>query len=681
MRKLIWFFTALLAALGFANAEALQDKQVQLFTADRIFDLEYASDPQMSPNGETVVYVRNSMGRSSDNVEKHLWAIDTRSGEHHPIIADHSAWAARWSPSGDRIVYLTAQNDSFQLWIRNIDTGVGFKVTEFDRALGTPVWSPDGKQIAFTKFVPRARANFTSIPPKPRSAEWAKPAYVIDDLLYRFDGRGYLEKGATHVFIVSAEGGTARQVTSGRSNFNSPVWLDDDTLIVTGNMAADAELDPLESEIYRVELDNLSVEALTTRDGPDGEPVVSADRRLIAFTGFDDQLKIYQDNNIYVMNADGSGVRNLTENYDRSPKAIAWRGGEIVGQVEVDGELHLVSFDMNGRVKTLVRDLGGRLRNGRPYAKGGFSVSRLTRDIAYTSSNDGGPAEVGLLEGRKKRKLSNLNEDVLSHLTKAQIEKIEVTSSHDGRKIDAWIARPADFEADGSHPMILEIHGGPFAMYGNFFSTHVQRFVAEGYVVVYANPRGSTGYGEDFAQLVQSAAPDHDYDDLMSVVDAVVERNYVDPKRLFVTGQSYGGALTAWIAGKTDRFAAAVSIKPVINWTTTVLSGDLGAFASRHMFHAQPWEDPELYWRRSPLSLAGNIKTPTMLIVGEQDWRTPAWEAEQLYSALKLRQIETALVRLPGTSHVTRRPSRLMDETDNILGWFAKYNPAPHNAQ
>ena len=272
--------------------------------------------------------------------------------------------------------------------------------------------------------------------------------------------------------------------------------------------------------------------------------------------------------------------------------------------------------------------------------------------------------------------LTDLNADVLPFLDMATIEEIKVESSHDGREIEAWVALPPDFKADGSFPMIMEIHGGPFAMYGPFFSAEIQRYAAEGYVTVYVNPRGSTGYGEDFAQLIDLNYPGEDFDDLMDVSDALVERDYVSAERLFVTGGSGGGILTAWIVCHTDRFAAAASIKPVINWMTMALSADIAAYVKRHWIRADPWEDPAAFLERSPIMYVGDVETPTLLMVGEEDYRTPAWEAEQFYTALKLREIDTALIRVPGSPHyIAGRPSRLIAKTDNIMGWFAKYDP------
>lgn len=672
-----------LAALALAApvlAQHADEDAGRRFTAERVFDLEFANDPQVSPDGRTIVYARTSMDRMSDRMVGEIWSIDTRSGAHRPLITGQGSISSpRWSPAGDRLLYLGTEDDKLQLRVLYPDTGRSFSLAFLTEAPGAPQWSPDGRSIAFSLFTPAEPPSFAEPPKSPDGAKWNEPVRVIDDLQFRFDGAGYLKAGATHVFVVSAEGGTPRQVTHGDTDYDSPAWLDNDTLLVVGNDAPDADLDPIESEIYAVELSDLSRRALTARDGPDSAPSVSMDGQRIAFLGFDDKVKAYQQTDLYVMNPDGSEVRNLTADYDRSIGGIAWRGGSIVAQAEVDGDILLLEISPAGKISVLQSSVGGT-SIGRPYAEGSFSVAREGGAIAFTAGSPDRPAEVGLLQGTRNQVLTALNEDVLPYLDMAPIEEIKVSSSHDGREIEAWIALPPGFKADGSFPMILEIHGGPFSMYGPFFAAEIQRFAAEGYVTVYVNPRGSTGYGEEFAQLIDLAYPGNDYDDLMSVVDAVIARDYVDPKRLFVTGGSGGGVLTAWIVGKTERFAAAVSVKPVINWTTMALTGDIGAFVVRHWLRATPWEDRELYWRLSPLSLVGNVTTPTMVMVGEEDWRTPTWESEQFYTALKLRRVDTALVRVPQSPHyIASRPSRLIAKTDNIMGWFEKYDPAKRN--
>ncbi len=639
------------------------------FTAERVFDLEYANDPQISPDGRMIVYARTSMDKMTDRMVADIWSIDTRTGKHRPLIDGEGSIASpRWSPSGDRLLYLGAgENGKLQLRVMYMDTGESFSIAQLDEAPSAPRWSPDGKSIAFSMFVPSEPASFATPPKAPEGAQWSKPVRVIDDLQFRFDGAGYLREGARHVFVVSAEGGTPRQITHGENDFDSPAWLGNDTVLVVGNDAPDAELDPIESDIFAVSLDDLSIRKLTSRDGPDYAPVVSADGRRIAFRGYDDKLKSYQQTDLYVMNADGSNVANLTADYDRSIGAVQWNGANLIAQAEVDGDIEILEITPNGNVSTLLKGVGGT-SIGRPYASGAFSVAR-NGAIAYTAGTPDRPAEVGfyqpsLIPGLNRgegRIMTALNDDILPYLDMAEIEEIKVKSSFDEREIEAWIALPPGFKADGSFPLILEIHGGPFSMYGPYFSAEIQRYAAEGYVVVYANPRGSTGYGEEFAQLIDLAYPGNDYDDLMSVVDAVLAKNYADPNRLFVTGGSGGGVLTAWIVGMTDRFAAAATVKPVINWSTMALAGDIGAYVRRHWIRAEPWEDRETYWKLSPLSLVGNVTTPTMVMVGEEDWRTPTWESEQFYTALKFRKIDTALVRVPGSPHfIASRPSRLI---------------------
>ncbi|MEO0982096.1 MAG: S9 family peptidase [Pseudomonadota bacterium] len=678
--------TLFAAACGALAASAAADDETdKRFTAERVFDLEFAADPQITPDGRTIVYVRRSMDRQKDVIRGDLWTVDTRTGAHRPLVdGGASVSAPRWSPDGTKLLYRSTTEDGEpELRILFRDTGDSLSLATFDNAPREAVWSPDGMSVAFTMFTPSEGPSFATPPKAPEGAEWAEPVRVFDDLQFRFDGAGFLEEGADHVYVLAWDGGVARQVTTGDGDFGGPAWLDTDTLLVVGNDAEDRELDPIESEIYAVELSDLSRTALTTRDGPDHSPKVSPKGNRIAFLGYDDEVLSYQHTRLYIMRPDGSEVQELTVGFDRSIDAIEWRddGRLIFAQVENAGEIDIMSFSLEGDTGVMATGLGG-VSIGRPYAAASFSVSKERRPtFAFTSGSPDRPSEVAVA-GRDVNPsiLTDLNGDVLPYLDLARIEEIEVPSSAGGLPIEAWVALPPDFEPNGTFPMLMEIHGGPYAMYGPFFAAEIQRFAAEGYVTVYVNPRGSTGYGEEFAQLIDLAYPGEDYDDLMSVVDALEAMNYVDPNRLFVTGGSGGGILTAWIVGQTDRFAAAASIKPVINWMTMALSADIAQIVRRHWIREDPWENPDAYLARSPISLIGNVTTPTLVMVGEEDWRTPAWEAEQFYTALKLRQVDTALIRIPGASHsIASRPSRLIAKTDNIMGWFANYDPGPRD--
>lgn len=643
-----------------------------------IFDLEIAADPQISPNGERVAYVRRSMDIMTDQARGNLWIVNTDGSRHRPLVSGPDSYSSpRWSPDGDRLAYVTAADGrGAEIYVRYMDSGQTAMLTNLPESPASISWSPDGSQIAFSMFVPGEGSKLATPPAKPEGAEWAEPVKVIERLYYRADGRGYLEIGNTHVFVVPADGGSPRQLTEGDYNHGGQLsWSPDgERIVFSANRLDDYEHRPTASEIWAVDVADGTLTQLTDRDGPDFAPEYSPNGEFILYRGYDDEKMGYHNTGVYVMNADGSNKRAITSEFDRSVSDARWAGASnrLYIQYDDSGETHLDLLNLNGRMDRVVSDISS-VSIGRPYTSGGFSVA-ANGAYAYTAGSAYRPADVSAgRRGGEPRKLTALNEDVLAHRELGEVEEITWTSAG-GLEIEGWIVKPPGFDGEKQYPLILEIHGGPFTAYGPHFSAEVQLFAAAGYVVLYTNPRGSTSYGYDFANEIHHNYPSQDYDDLMSGVDAVIERGYVDTDQLFVTGGSGGGVLTAWIVGKTDRFAAAVSAKPVINWISTVLTTDIAAFMPQYWFAAPPWEDFDAYWARSPLSLVGNVTTPTMLLTGEQDHRTPIGESEQYYQALKLRKVDTALVRVPGSSHgIAGRPSRLIAKVDNILGWFERY--------
>ena len=478
------------------------------------------------------------------------------------------------------------------------------------------------------------------------------------------------------LFVLSAEGGTPRQLTHGPYSVGSATWTPDSQfLLFTSNRRQDWEYDPLNSEIYELSLAEGSIRALTDRQGPDRSPEVSPDGKKIAYLGFDDRYQGYQVTQLYVMNRDGSGKRVVAADFDRGVANIQWSEDSqgLFFQYDHQGNTKIAYVSLAGKVETLAADVGG-LSLGRPYSGGDFSVAPGGR-FAFTYGRPEHPADIAVGEpGSKVRRLTRLNEDLLAHKTLGQVEELWWESSYDGRRIQGWIVKPPGFDPEKKYPLVLEIHGGPFANYGDRFSAEVQLYAAAGYVVLYCNPRGSTSYGQEFGNLIHHNYPGQDYDDLMSGVDAVLAQGYVDPENLFVTGGSGGGVLSSWIVGKTGRFRAAVVAKPVINWYSFVLTSDGARFFYKYWFPGFPWDHPEDYLKRSPLSLVGNVTTPTMLLTGEQDYRTPMAESEQFYQALKLRKIDTALVRIQEASHsIAARPSNLIAKVSYVLAWFEKY--------
>jgi acylaminoacyl-peptidase len=637
-----------------------------------LFQLEWAGDPRISPDGETVVYVRNSMDIMTDRNRGRLWAIGADGTNHRPLTAgDIDESSPRWSPDGTRLLYVARSEGAPQVWVRFMDSDRSSRLTRLTESPAGLSWSPDGRWIAFTMLVREDVPPFVAPPARPQGAEWADPPHVITKMLYRADGSGFREDGHRQIFVMPAEGGTPRRLTSGEFNHGAPVWTPDaSTLVYSANYGDERKHEPRNTELWAIPVAGGEPRKLTDRSGPDGSPAISPDGRRVAWIGYDDHFQGYQTNRLYVMKLDGSGRREIAADFDRSFAAPRWAsdGKSIFVQFADHGNGKIARVSLDGKVDVLAHDRGSSI--GRPYGGGSYTLSSNDR-FAYTHSRPGAPAEVAVVSGV----LTDLNGDLLPHRTLASVEELWVESSHDGRKIQGWLALPPGFDAAKKYPMILEIHGGPFADYGDRFSAEVQLYAAAGYVVLYVNPRGSTSYGEEFGNLIDQAYPGYDYDDLMSAVDAVIERGVADPDRLFVTGGSGGGVLSAWIVGKTDRFRAAVVAKPVIHWTSWALTADSYTTFYRYWFPGFPWDHVEHYWKRSPLSLVGNVTTPTMLLTGEEDWRTPISESEQYYQALQLRGVDSALVRIPGASHgIASRPSRLIAKVAHILKWFEMYD-------
>jgi acylaminoacyl-peptidase len=561
----------------------------------------------------------------------------------------------------------------YTMWL---STRQAAALTNTPQSPGAPVWSPDDRHLAFTMFVPEKNTSPIQLPSKPEGAKWNEPPKYIDALRYRGDGAGYLKSGNRQIFILSTDGGTPRQLTSGAQNHGTPSWSSDGrSLYFSANLREDADYNPGNSEVYRLDLASQAVTALTDRSGPDNNPKVSPNGKQIAYVGLDDKYQGYQLDKLYLMNTDGSNPRQVSGDFDRNIGNVQWSGDgkNLFFQYDDNGDTKIGKLNIaSGKVETALEGLGG-LSLGRPYNAADFSVAS-DGTIAYTLGDTGQPSDLAVHNRKESLRITHLNDDLFAFRELGDIEEIRWNSSFDQREIQGWIVKPPNFDPNKKYPMILEIHGGPFASYGSVFSSEVQLYAAAGYVVLYTNPRGSSGYGAEFGNLIHHDYPNHDYEDLMSGVDALLARGYVDSDNLFVTGGSGGGVLTAWIVGKTDRFRAAVVAKPVINWYSFVLYADNPAFFYKYWFPTKPWEDPEHYMKRSPLSYVANITTPTMLLTGEEDYRTPIAESEQFYAALKLEGVETAMVRIPGASHgIANRPSNLVAKIASVLMWFEKY--------
>lgn len=665
---------------AFTNPLFGQITKKKAFQPLDVFELEWASQPKIAPDGSTVVYRRNRFNIMTDKAEGQLWIINSTGAKHQKLTPNESEESgAIWAPDGKRIAFVSKSNEGAEIYTYWLETNQIARLTQLKNSPSNLKWSPDGKHIFFTQFVPSPAPKIIEMPPRPKGALWAEPARVTNRLKHEADGRGYMPVGFTHIFSIPSEGGTPKQLTHGDFNHSGKFSLapDGQSIYFSANRNDDWEYNFLNSEVYRLNIADRQIESLTQRNGPDTQPVVSPNGKRIAYVGFTDKIQTYQVQALYLMNADGSNKRVLTKALDRSVRNVRWdvsgkglyfsyddRGNSKIAYVSLDGDIQLIAENMGG---TAI---------GRPYGGGSFSVSK-SGTIAYTHTRPEYPADLAVVSRKNPQTkiITRLNADILGQRQLGKTESIWYTSSFDGRPIQGWIVKPPHFDSTKKYPLLVENHGGPISNYGDRFTAEIQLYAAAGYLVFYPNPRGSTSYGEAFGNLLYNNYPGQDYNDVMDGVDYLIQKGLAHEDALYVTGGSAGGIMTAWIIGKNNRFEAAVVGKPVMNWISKTLVADNYYNYANYRYPKQPWENFETYWKFSPLSLVGNIQTPTMVIVGIEDLRTPTSEAKQLYHALKLRKIESVLVELPGAFHnMAKRPSQLISKAAHTIAWFDRFN-------
>jgi dipeptidyl aminopeptidase/acylaminoacyl peptidase len=678
MRRCLAYVIVTVVSLLPAALRAQETASDTLLTVDHYLDWEQVGDPQLSPDGSQIVYTRTWVNRLADKWESALWIMNADGSKTRFLTKGSSA---RWSPDGSRIAYFNdGEPKGTQVFVRWMDAeGATSQITRVTESPSELRWSPDGKSLSFAMLVRHATPWTISMPSAPTGATWTAAPKVVDRMHYRQDRRGFMEDGYLHLFMVSADGGTPRQLTSGDWNVGARFdglasgvgyeWTPDSrSVVVDGLKDPHADHNYRNSHLYVVDVASGAVRQLTQRPGTWSGPALSPDGKSVAFIGYDSADVSYHTSELWVIGLDGAGMHKVSGDLDRDAGSVRWAP---------DGAgLYFTAGDHGTTNVWFATAAGGTPRQVTTGAQI-LSLTSLDRNLnaVGTRSDPSNPGEVVRYNLRKPdpiARLTSVNADVLQRIKLGTVEEVNYRSSG-GAHIQAWVVKPPGFSAAKKYPLILEIHGGPHGMYGVGFSYMFQNFAANGYVLLYVNPRGSTGYGSAFGNAIFHAYPSVDYDDLMAGVDTVVGRGYVDTTRMYVSGCSGGGVLSSWVIGHTHRFAAAAVRCPVIDWISMAGQTDIPYF-TYNFFDAPFWEKPDQWLKQSSLMYVGNVTTPTLLMTGELDLRTPIPQTEEFYSALQYRGVPTVMLRFNDEYHGTgSKPTNFMRTQLYMMSWFQKY--------
>ncbi len=685
----------LAACLLITAAADAADKR--LISETDMFRFVWIADPQISPDGKAVAFVRVSVNKKKDGYDTAIWVVPSDGSEPARPLKNCSDTNPRWSPDGrwlafNRSVEKDGRPQPGQLWLLPVHGGEASVLTDLPKGAGAAEWSPDSSTIAFTSTTSDTDLANTDAKPDLDTEERESDVRVITRATYRLNGPGYLDPTRpAHIWALSLPRDASlpkpRRVTSGSFSEANLRWSPDGTRIYfTSNRSVEPYYDNPDSDVYWVPAEGGAIQKAADVNGPIGDYSLSPDGQRIAVVAAlnGNPTRSYDQPDLLVADV-GARPENLTAGYDFDVDGAAIadqrapRGGQPSSPVWTKDAL-IVKTCERGRVNLQRVDLASR--RVEPVTKGDEEVVAYTatadaKRFAIVVSNTTSIGDLFLLDAAsgERRRLTSFNDEVLGELELTTPEDLWYTS-FDGRKIHALVQKPPRYEAGRAYPLILNIHGGPHAAYGYTFFHEVQWMAAKGYVVLYPNPRGSSAYGQEFGNVIQYRYPGDDYKDLMAGVDELIKRGLVDPKRMGVTGGSGGGVLTNWTVTQTDRFAAAVSQRSISDWAGWWYTADFTLFTPR-WFRGAPFEQAADFAQRSAITHVAKVKTPLMLIEGEVDWRTPAAEGgEQMFRALKYLKKPTVMVRFPDESHDlsrTGKPWHRVERLRHLVGWFDKY--------
>jgi dipeptidyl aminopeptidase/acylaminoacyl peptidase len=678
-----------LAVLGAMAVFAADGKRG--ITEKDLYAFQWAASPQISPDGSKIVYTLVKVTAKHDDYETALWMAPGRqltSGPHDS--------GAEWSPDGKTLAFVRAtvkdgKPEPPQIYLLPMEGGEARALTEMPKGASGPVWAPDGKSIAFNSTT--LAKDFE----KKKDDAPESDVRVITRAQYRENGEGYEDpERPPHIWVVPVADSPqkARAVTSGEFGESEITWArDGKNIYFTSDRNKESYYEPPQNAIYRVSAAGGAIEKIATIDGPLGGISLSPDGRRLAFLGELNKgdgvaQRSYSEPDLFVTGVEpGSTPKNLTDKYDfdigggiGGDQAPPRGGSESRPVWSADGRSIFVRTSEEGRAN--IERVNSETGTVEAVTKGDQAViswsgtadaSKLAL-LVSTPTNIGDVFVARTVSGKMER-VTHVNAELFGKLNVTEPETIWY-KSFDGRRIQAWVQRPPDFQPGKKYPLILDIHGGPHSAYGYVFDHEFQWMAAKGYVVLYPNPRGSTSYGQEFGNIIQYRYPGDDFKDLMAGVDELIARGWVDPQKLGVTGGSGGGVLTNWTVGHTDRFQAAVSQRSIADWTGFWYTADFSQFTS-FWFRGAPWEQEADFKERSPITYIQNVRTPLMLIEGEADLRTPPADGgEQMFRALKYLKRPVVMVRFPGESHELSRsgkPVHRVERLEHIVAWFDKY--------
>ncbi len=680
-RRAAWIHAAVLtiaSSIVCATAVLAQETPSSTrLTTEHYLNWERINDAQISPDGTRIVYTRQYVNQLTDKWDSALWIVNADGTQNRFLVKGSGA---RWSPDGKRMLY-TAEGEpkGSQIFVRWIDVdGPATPVTHVTETPRSPRWSPDGKSIAFSMFVAEKTTWRISMPAAPTGATWSATPRTIESLHYRADQVGMLDEGFMHLFVVPADGGTPKQLTSGKWSVGagelrgaaSIDWTaDSKSIVFNADRDPRSDLKYQNSQLYLVDVATGAIRDLVARPGSWSKPLVSPDGKLVAFTGFAPSPHTHSVSDLYVVSIAGENMQKISGSFDRDPLTLRWSADSrtLFFDAEDHGARNIYSAGLTGGVRTITT--GTQI----------LTLDSASRDMiaAGTRTDPLTPPDVvrfNLLQPGQVTKLTDVNGDILAGKQLGKVEELSITSTGN-TKVQGWIVKPPDFDAQKKYPLILEIHGGPFSMYNVGFNYMFQNFAANGFALLYINPRGSTGYGSDFINGIDHNYPGPDLDDLMAAVDTAVAKGFVDTTRMYVSGCSGGGVLSSWVIGHTNRFAAAAVRCPVIDWLSFAGHTDIPLF-SYSFFNKPFWEDPTEWLAHSSLMSVGNVTTPTLLMTGVLDRRTPMPQTEEYYAALKMRGVPTTLLQFNDEYHGTggQKPSNFIRTQLYMMSWFKKYS-------